>query len=110
MDEAWLGIAEAGQRFRDRALSPVELVRALLARIDQLDPRCNAFLRLMPESALAEAKQRLGYMPHANEDAAAEARLVYVAMTRAVERLVCTCHRDSAFAGKVEAALHAAGT
>lgn len=57
MDEAWLGIAEAGRRFRSRALSPVELVRALLARIEGLDSRCNAFIRLLPESALAEAKR-----------------------------------------------------
>lgn len=57
MDEAWLGIAEAGRLFRSRALSPVELVRGLLERIERFDGRCNAFLRLTPDSALAEAKQ-----------------------------------------------------
>jgi aspartyl-tRNA(Asn)/glutamyl-tRNA(Gln) amidotransferase subunit A len=52
---AWLGVAEAGLLFRRRELSPVELVRALLERIERLDRRCNAFLRVMRESALAEA-------------------------------------------------------
>ena len=50
---AWLTLAEAGRRFRSGELSPVELVRALLARIELLDGRCHAFLRLMPEAALA---------------------------------------------------------
>jgi aspartyl-tRNA(Asn)/glutamyl-tRNA(Gln) amidotransferase subunit A len=57
MDEAWLGIAEAGQRFCRRELSPVELTHALLARIERLDGRCHAFIRALPESALAEAQQ-----------------------------------------------------
>jgi aspartyl-tRNA(Asn)/glutamyl-tRNA(Gln) amidotransferase subunit A len=57
MDEAWLGIAEAGCLFRSRAVSPVELLKALLLRIERLDERCHAFIRVMPESALAEAKQ-----------------------------------------------------
>src|SRR5438093_9843052 len=57
MDEAWVGIAEAGRRFRSRDLSPVELTRALLERIERLDNRCHAFIRVLPESALAEAKQ-----------------------------------------------------
>jgi aspartyl-tRNA(Asn)/glutamyl-tRNA(Gln) amidotransferase subunit A len=51
----WLGIAEAGRLFRQRALSPVELVRSLLERIERLDRRCNAFLHVMRESALAQA-------------------------------------------------------
>jgi aspartyl-tRNA(Asn)/glutamyl-tRNA(Gln) amidotransferase subunit A len=51
----WLGIAEAGRLFRQRKLSPVELVRALLERIERLDPCCNAFLHVMRESALAQA-------------------------------------------------------
>jgi aspartyl-tRNA(Asn)/glutamyl-tRNA(Gln) amidotransferase subunit A len=33
----------------------VELAHALLERIERLDPRCNAFLRVMSESALAQA-------------------------------------------------------
>jgi aspartyl-tRNA(Asn)/glutamyl-tRNA(Gln) amidotransferase subunit A len=51
----WLGVAEAGRLFRRRELSPVELVRALLERIERLDPRCNAFLQVTRDAALAQA-------------------------------------------------------
>jgi aspartyl-tRNA(Asn)/glutamyl-tRNA(Gln) amidotransferase subunit A len=57
VDEAWLGIAEAGRRYRSGALSPVELTQALLARIERLDGRCQAFLRVMRDAALAEARR-----------------------------------------------------
>ncbi|HEX5476244.1 MAG TPA: amidase [Burkholderiales bacterium] len=56
MDDAWLGIAEAARLFRSRERSPLELTQCLLARIDRLDARCNAFLHVARESALAEAK------------------------------------------------------
>jgi len=56
-DLAYLGIAEAGRRFRRRELSPIELTRALLERIGQLDSRCNAFLRVTPEQAISQARQ-----------------------------------------------------
>lgn len=53
---AYLGFAAAAQQIRDRILSPVELTRALIERIERLDPRVNAFLRFTPEAALAQAK------------------------------------------------------
>ena len=37
-------------------MSPVELVKALLDRIERLDPRLNAFLRVDAEAALKEAR------------------------------------------------------
>jgi len=40
---------------RTRMVSPVELVRAALARIEALQPTVNAFVTLSPERALAEA-------------------------------------------------------
>jgi superfamily I DNA/RNA helicase len=43
----------------------------------------------------------LGFMPHEKEDPHDEARLLYVAMTRAMDELVLTCHRKSAFAAKL---------
>jgi aspartyl-tRNA(Asn)/glutamyl-tRNA(Gln) amidotransferase subunit A len=55
-DPAWLGIAEAHAAFAARKLSPVELVTALLARIEKLDPQLNAFIRLDAEAALAAAR------------------------------------------------------
>jgi len=54
---AWLGIAELGRRFRRREVSPVELTRSLLARIERLQPHCHAFLRLTPELALTQAAE-----------------------------------------------------
>lgn len=50
-------IAELAQGFRRKELSPVELTRVFLARIDQLNPALNAFITVMSESALAEAVQ-----------------------------------------------------
>jgi aspartyl-tRNA(Asn)/glutamyl-tRNA(Gln) amidotransferase subunit A len=52
---AWLGIADAGRFFRSGELSPVELVRHLLERIERLDPRFNAFLHVARDTALAQA-------------------------------------------------------
>lgn len=42
---------------RNRKLSPVEVVEAALARIDQLDSRLHAFCTLTPDIARAEARR-----------------------------------------------------
>ena len=55
-DLAWLSIAEASKLLAARKLSPVELTNALLARIERLDPRWHAFIRVLPERARAVAK------------------------------------------------------
>src|SRR5829696_281791 len=54
-DPADLTIVEAGHRFRERSLSPVELTQALLNRINKFDGTYHAFLRVTAENALAEA-------------------------------------------------------
>ncbi len=46
----------------------------------------------------------LGYLPYAREDETAEVRLAYVAMTRAMDRLILTCHRASPFVERLQAA------
>ena len=46
----------------------------------------------------------LGYLPHKREDEADEIRLTYVAMTRAMDRLIMTCHRDSPFVTRLNRA------
>lgn len=46
----------------------------------------------------------LGYMPHQNNDPVDEARLLYVAMTRAMERLILTHHRATDFTERLNAA------
>src|SRR5437667_11507558 len=52
-----LSLAEAADRIRRRALSPVELPEAVPARIDALEPMLNAFTTLAPrEQVLAAAR------------------------------------------------------
>src|SRR5215470_7682196 len=53
-----LGLSEAAELLRRRELSPVELTRAVLARIDLLDPKLNTFTTLAPrEGVLAAASE-----------------------------------------------------
>jgi aspartyl-tRNA(Asn)/glutamyl-tRNA(Gln) amidotransferase subunit A len=49
-------IAELAPRLRRKDVSPVELTRACLERIEKLDPALNAFITVTAESALAEAR------------------------------------------------------
>ncbi len=49
-------IVELGPRLRRKEISPVELTRGCLERIEQLNPALNAFITVMAESALAEAR------------------------------------------------------
>jgi hypothetical protein len=48
----------------------------------------------------------LGQMPAAAEDETQEARLLYVAMTRATERLVLLHHEDSVFSARIRASIN----
>ena len=50
-----LTLADAANRIRNRQLTSVDLVRALLARVDQANPRLNAFITLARESAMRDA-------------------------------------------------------
>lgn len=52
----WLSAVEIGKAYREKALSPVELVTALLARIDVLDPKLNAFIRVDADAAMQAAR------------------------------------------------------
>ncbi|HET8700145.1 MAG TPA: 3'-5' exonuclease [Nitrococcus sp.] len=47
----------------------------------------------------------LGYLPYKDEDPGQEARVLYVAITRAMEELIMMGHRESAFLQQVEAAV-----
>jgi aspartyl-tRNA(Asn)/glutamyl-tRNA(Gln) amidotransferase subunit A len=53
----WLSAADIAQAYAAKTLSPVELVTALLARIDALDPKLHAFIRLDAQGALQAASQ-----------------------------------------------------
>ncbi len=49
-------IVELAPRLRRKEISPVELTRACLGRIEKLNPTLNAFITVSTESALAEAR------------------------------------------------------
>ena len=51
-----LSILEAGLLLRQKNLSPVELTKAFLTRIDRLDSTLHAFIKVVPERALADAR------------------------------------------------------
>jgi aspartyl-tRNA(Asn)/glutamyl-tRNA(Gln) amidotransferase subunit A len=53
----WLSASEIAQAYAAKSLTPVALVRDLLARIETLDPKLNAFIRLDAEAALRAAEQ-----------------------------------------------------
>jgi aspartyl-tRNA(Asn)/glutamyl-tRNA(Gln) amidotransferase subunit A len=50
-------ISELASRLRRREISPVAITRDCLARIEKLNPALNAFITVMAESALAEARR-----------------------------------------------------
>src|SRR5438270_10196151 len=51
-----LSLSEASRLLRQKKVSPVELTRACLARIESLDPTLNAFITVTAESALDAAR------------------------------------------------------
>ena len=55
-DLHWLGAGEAARAIASRELSPVELMTALLQRIERLDPTLHVFIRLDGDAALAAAR------------------------------------------------------
>ena len=52
----WLTASEASRAFAARQLSPVELLTALLGRIDALDPKLHAFIHLDADAAMEAAR------------------------------------------------------
>ena len=52
-----LSIFAASELLRSRQVSPVELTRECLARIEELNPKLNAFITVTADSALAAARQ-----------------------------------------------------
>ncbi len=59
-DLAFAPIREIGALFRKRRLSPFELTKLMLERIERLNPKLNAFLTVSEEQALAQAKRAEG--------------------------------------------------
>ena len=52
----WLTASEAARAFAAKTLSPVELMTALLERIDRLEPRIHAFIQLDGDAAMTMAR------------------------------------------------------
>jgi aspartyl-tRNA(Asn)/glutamyl-tRNA(Gln) amidotransferase subunit A len=52
----WTAISDLGPRLRAREISPVEITQECLRRIEKVNPGLNAFITVMAESALAEAR------------------------------------------------------
>ncbi len=50
-------IQQLSSELRARRISPVELTRECLARIEQLNPKLNAFITVLAEPALADARR-----------------------------------------------------
>ena len=53
----YLSITEASRLIQQRRLSPVELTRAFLDRIETFDPQLNAYLLVTAERALEQARE-----------------------------------------------------
>ncbi len=56
-DHAFTSAAELARLLRRRELSPVELIDAVLARIQRLEPRLNAFITVCAAEARAAARE-----------------------------------------------------
>jgi len=61
---AYATIRELGVRYRQRELSPVEVTRTLLGRIEQLDPLLHAFITLTADRAMADARAAEAALQH----------------------------------------------
>jgi len=56
-DLAFASIEEVGKLFRKRKLSPIELTKLMLGRIERLNPKLNAFITVTADLALAQARK-----------------------------------------------------
>ena len=56
LDLCYTPASELARRIRDKTLSPVEIMRNCLDRIDAVNPTLNCFCFVFPDEALAEAR------------------------------------------------------
>jgi aspartyl-tRNA(Asn)/glutamyl-tRNA(Gln) amidotransferase subunit A len=56
-DATNLTLEAASNLIRKKSISPVELTKACLARIEQLNPKLNAYITVTAEDALAQARK-----------------------------------------------------
>lgn len=53
----YYNISELSKLCHDEKVSPVEIVNACLKRIEELNPKFNAFITVMKDQSLEKAKQ-----------------------------------------------------
>jgi aspartyl-tRNA(Asn)/glutamyl-tRNA(Gln) amidotransferase subunit A len=53
----YLSASQLGRLIKKKEISPVEVIEAHLSRIDALEPKLNSFITLLPDRAMAEARQ-----------------------------------------------------
>lgn len=82
-----LAATEALRRFRDKSLSPVELMAAVIARADAVEPKVGAFTQRYTDEAMAAARS-------------AEALYAKGADTRPLEGLPVAIKEDKGVEGK----------
>ncbi|HSE06398.1 MAG TPA: amidase, partial [Methylomirabilota bacterium] len=56
-DLCYVPAAQLQRLYRARKVSPLEVMRAVLARIDAVNPRVNAYVTVARESALTAARR-----------------------------------------------------
>jgi aspartyl-tRNA(Asn)/glutamyl-tRNA(Gln) amidotransferase subunit A len=56
-DLAFASIEEVARLYRKRKVSPVEVTKLMLSRIEQLNPKINAYITVTAELALTQAKK-----------------------------------------------------
>src|SRR5579859_2480031 len=54
---SWLSLTQAAQFVRNKKISSVDLTQLCLKRIEQFNPKLNAFITVTAESALAQARE-----------------------------------------------------
>src|SRR5262245_65896189 len=55
-DLCWMSATELASAIQSKKISPVEATKAVLARIESVNPRINAFCTVAADRALAEAQ------------------------------------------------------
>jgi aspartyl-tRNA(Asn)/glutamyl-tRNA(Gln) amidotransferase subunit A len=65
-DITWLSLEDAASLVRRKAISPVELTRHCLERIEKLNPVLNAFITVTAETAMAQAREAEGQIQRGN--------------------------------------------
>lgn len=63
-DITFLGISQLSELIRRRTISPVEVTRATLERIDKLNPALNPYITVTPELAMKAAREAESEIQH----------------------------------------------